>query len=159
MSVDPDLAETGQPFAYAGDDPVNEGDPSGMLLVGPGGAGTVAYFNCGQVNSGSEMSFSTAKRSQCLFYSFLEHGYSEFAAAAVVGNLFVESGGIDSGGPLPNTTGDPMLSWQATGAGCGLATSLPAKESADQIAVGCINVGIAQWGVPYPQFVSNPRVA
>ena len=30
MSVDPDLAETDQPYAYAGDDPVNEGDPSGL---------------------------------------------------------------------------------------------------------------------------------
>jgi hypothetical protein len=29
MSVDPDLAETDQPYAYAGDDPVNESDPSG----------------------------------------------------------------------------------------------------------------------------------
>jgi hypothetical protein len=29
MSVDPDLAETDQPYAYASDDPVNEGDPSG----------------------------------------------------------------------------------------------------------------------------------
>jgi Putative amidase domain len=31
MSVDPDLAETDQPYAYAGDDPVNEADLSGML--------------------------------------------------------------------------------------------------------------------------------
>ena len=31
MSVDPDLAETDQPYAYAGDDPVNETDPSGLF--------------------------------------------------------------------------------------------------------------------------------
>jgi hypothetical protein len=31
MTVDPELAETGQPYAFAGDDPVNETDPSGML--------------------------------------------------------------------------------------------------------------------------------
>jgi hypothetical protein len=30
MSVDPALAQTDQPYAYAGDDPVNEGDPSGL---------------------------------------------------------------------------------------------------------------------------------
>jgi len=30
MSVDPDLAETDQPYAYAGDDPVNTSDPSGL---------------------------------------------------------------------------------------------------------------------------------
>ncbi len=29
MSVDPDLAETDQSYAYAGDDPVNEADPTG----------------------------------------------------------------------------------------------------------------------------------
>jgi RHS repeat-associated protein len=30
LSVDPLVAETGQPFAYAGDDPVNASDPSGL---------------------------------------------------------------------------------------------------------------------------------
>jgi hypothetical protein len=29
MSVDPELAETDQPYAYASDDPVNEADPTG----------------------------------------------------------------------------------------------------------------------------------
>jgi hypothetical protein len=32
-SVDPDLAQTGQPYSYAGDDPVNEGDPSDALEI------------------------------------------------------------------------------------------------------------------------------
>ena len=155
---DPAFASTDTAYTYAGDEPVNEVDPNGMLLVGPGGAGTVAYFNCGQVSSGSEMSFSTARRSQCLFYSFVEHGYSEYAAAAVVGNIYVESSGIDSGGPLPNTTGDPMLAWQATGAGCGLTTNLSARQSAEEIAANCMNVGIAQWGLG-PGYSSNPRVA
>jgi hypothetical protein len=35
MSVDPDLAETDQAYAYAGDDPVNEDDPSGLAPCGP----------------------------------------------------------------------------------------------------------------------------
>jgi hypothetical protein len=35
MSVDPDLADTDQPYAYAGDDPVNEGDPLGDASTGP----------------------------------------------------------------------------------------------------------------------------
>jgi hypothetical protein len=34
LSVDPDLAETAQPYTYAGDDPVNMRDPSGNLTVG-----------------------------------------------------------------------------------------------------------------------------
>jgi RHS repeat-associated protein len=44
-SVDPALAETGQPYAYAGDDPVNEGDPSGLR---------VCFFGIACVGGGTE---------------------------------------------------------------------------------------------------------
>ncbi len=45
MSVDPDLAETDQPYAYAGDDPVNNSDPSGQLLVtGNGDGASLCYI-------------------------------------------------------------------------------------------------------------------
>lgn len=37
LSVDPVVSLTGQPYAYAGDDPVTESDPTGMLAVGSGG--------------------------------------------------------------------------------------------------------------------------
>jgi hypothetical protein len=33
LTVDPDLVETGQPFAYAGDDPVNDRDPMGLKQI------------------------------------------------------------------------------------------------------------------------------
>ena len=33
--MDPDLAETDQPYAYAGDDPVNEADPTGLATQFP----------------------------------------------------------------------------------------------------------------------------
>jgi hypothetical protein len=37
ISVDPDVAETGQPYAFTGDDPVNKSDPSGLMVnQGPG---------------------------------------------------------------------------------------------------------------------------
>ena len=29
-TIDPDVASTGQPYTYAGDDPVNEWDPDGL---------------------------------------------------------------------------------------------------------------------------------
>lgn len=35
MSVDPKVAETGEPYGYAGDDPVSAGDPSGLSIDGP----------------------------------------------------------------------------------------------------------------------------
>jgi hypothetical protein len=37
LSVDPDVAQTGQPYAFTGDDPVNRTDPQGLLTSGPGG--------------------------------------------------------------------------------------------------------------------------
>jgi RHS repeat-associated protein len=37
LSVDPDLVDTGQPYAFTGDDPLNETDPLGMMVdQGPG---------------------------------------------------------------------------------------------------------------------------
>ena len=45
MSVDPDVAETGQPYAFVQDDPVNASDPSGDLFCQSGGTcGTRQYF-------------------------------------------------------------------------------------------------------------------
>ena len=41
MSVDPELAETGQPYAYAADDPVNATDPTGRLTAGICGSLTI----------------------------------------------------------------------------------------------------------------------
>jgi RHS repeat-associated protein len=38
LSVDPDVAETGQPYAFTGDDPLNETDPLGKMVTGPQGA-------------------------------------------------------------------------------------------------------------------------
>lgn len=35
LSVDPLVAQTGLPYSYAGDNPVNEGDPSGLLSPFP----------------------------------------------------------------------------------------------------------------------------
>jgi RHS repeat-associated protein len=35
VSLDPDLAESGQPYAYVGDDPADKTDPSGLLNLNP----------------------------------------------------------------------------------------------------------------------------
>jgi RHS repeat-associated protein len=147
ISVDPDVAETAQPYTYAADDSVNESDPTGLMLE-YGGVGALSYLACSVASSGSETDFSTARRSECLFTQFLEKGYSQYAAAAVVGNIYAESAGTDAGdgGPLPATESNPMLAAQAAGTGCGLSISLPTSENANQAAANCENVGIAQWG-------------
>jgi hypothetical protein len=36
LSVDPDVAETGQPYVFTGDDPVNGSDPLGLYITGGG---------------------------------------------------------------------------------------------------------------------------
>jgi RHS repeat-associated protein len=36
LSVDPDVAETGQPYAFTGDNPVNRKDPLGLYITGGG---------------------------------------------------------------------------------------------------------------------------
>lgn len=46
MSVDPDLADTDQPYAYAGDDPVNESDPSGDGVAKTHVVDRCVYFVC-----------------------------------------------------------------------------------------------------------------
>jgi hypothetical protein len=42
MSVDPDVAETGQPYAAFGDDPLNATDPLGLYLSGGDGGEIIA---------------------------------------------------------------------------------------------------------------------
>jgi hypothetical protein len=43
MSADPDVAETGVPYAYAGDDPVNASDPTGLHWYNPCNWGGVCH--------------------------------------------------------------------------------------------------------------------
>jgi RHS repeat-associated protein len=47
LSVDPDVAETGQPYAFTGDDPVNETDPLGLMGTCGGQVGTCEQSGTG----------------------------------------------------------------------------------------------------------------
>lgn len=65
LSVDPDVAETGQPYAFTGDDPLNATDPLGLVggcttdycgpdsgeIVGPSGRGCTENCNPGSPSS------------------------------------------------------------------------------------------------------------
>jgi RHS repeat-associated protein len=46
ISVDPDVASTGEPYAFAGADPVNGNDPSGLFESGPGGQRCIGASSC-----------------------------------------------------------------------------------------------------------------
>ena len=54
LSVDPDLSQTGQPYAYTGDDPLNATDPSGQRTVcGPDNCGSGPGSGVAQAPNGS----------------------------------------------------------------------------------------------------------
>jgi len=79
MSVDPDLAETDEPYAYAGGDPVNEDDPSGDNSCG-------SPANCDAIllqNANALVAFN--------YFLNTDH-FSGAQAAGFVGNFEVESG-------------------------------------------------------------------
>jgi hypothetical protein len=52
LSVDPDVAETGQPYAFTGDDPLNATDPLGNIATNQFGAGCGAVASdCGETTT------------------------------------------------------------------------------------------------------------
>jgi RHS repeat-associated protein len=64
LSVDPDLAETGQPYAFTGDDPINNTDPDGMSIYMTNGGGSDATlcspYGCGPTATNNEDAASAA---------------------------------------------------------------------------------------------------
>ena len=117
-SIDPDAVETGTPYAYAGDDPVNEGDPSGMDPC-VWADGSISGGGCS--HEGVDMSQLDGRQE----YSFIAfdslHGWNAIMAAAVVGNFTYESGGLldpsalEWGCSAPSPTcGIGIAQWSAT---------------------------------------------
>jgi RHS repeat-associated protein len=82
-SVDPDVAETGEPYVYAGDDPVNSGDPTGLFFNTPGGGP-----QCPPAGDPG----NTLGRAREAYDYFTASGMTPIEASALIGNLMVESG-------------------------------------------------------------------
>ncbi len=60
MTVDPDLAETDQPYQYAGGDPMNSSDPTGLGGYGKGGHTNPVTQACHQIYGESEQEMVSA---------------------------------------------------------------------------------------------------
>ena len=91
MSVDPDLAVTNQPYAYAGDDPVNEADPSGLYSYS-------YYWDLGWLGQpGNVFDFFLAHPKEVFPFStgrcstFYVNEKCEFRPEGTQDNLFVKS--------------------------------------------------------------------
>ncbi len=74
MTVDPRLSESGEPYSYASDNPVNVGDPSGEMIPGQGPR-------------------TLSEREKYLYDFFLGKGLKAAQVAGVIGDLLYESAG------------------------------------------------------------------
>jgi len=121
MSVDPDLAETDEPYAYAGDDPVNRSDPTGLI---PTTQNDCVVETFGKWCSGYLESTPSGNLNQIAFVDLQGFGLPRYEAAAFVGNFIVESqdwvrgedGVIDpTMVQVPNGPGTGIAQWSNPG--------------------------------------------
>lgn len=97
ISVDPLVAQTGQPYSYTGGDPVNGVDPSGMcpysLEVCPG----LPQYQYSPPTTialkGPSNLLTLASRVRYAYDYFTARGLDAYQTAGILGNLEYESGG------------------------------------------------------------------
>jgi len=113
MSVDPALAETNEPYAYADDDPVNESDPSGDASCGPG--------------AGPRKVFDTYPAQSPLFGTWTVTLYCGVAGKGDAG-----IGGYGYGHLLPHVAESKMPNWSYFNFFIGQTLKKPATVSYQQ---------------------------
>ncbi len=112
-SVDPDVAETGEPYAFAGDDPVNESDPSGLNAL----SGSAVGDGCN--NSNWSACQAAWKQAQFDIHALQNQLFPGFRWSSEV-----------------SSAGEGLLTGAATGAAAGCATGLLGA------GVGCVPLAI-----------------
>jgi len=128
---DPMLAQTDQAYVYAGDDPVNETDPSGECTGGPYcagggyGGGTSSSQPCSGSNGTATAILTSASSGQWdytggrarIAYDFFVQAVHQqpFQSAAIVGNLMQEDLRLDPGttSNLSGTLGYGIAQWSS----------------------------------------------
>jgi RHS repeat-associated protein len=80
LTVDPDVAETGQPYAYTGDDPVNAVDPTGLDTEG---YCVDVTLGIGVVNFGAAVCIVEANGNQQVGYTVTAHGSAGISSNAI----------------------------------------------------------------------------
>jgi hypothetical protein len=127
LTVDPLVDETGQPYAYTGDDPVNASDPTGHCVstpfgcIGPGPAngisgtvGSIVNGVSGAAKEGAHLTIDAVTDP-----SYLEYWGGLDLNGAIhwgLGSAFV-SVGCD----IANVIGAPLVPFQAQGLGVDVA--------------------------------------
>ncbi|HTW09474.1 MAG TPA: phage tail tip lysozyme, partial [Acidimicrobiales bacterium] len=84
---DPAFASTDTAYAYAGDDPVNESDPSGEVPLPP-----ISCWENSNCNVNANLSQLDGRQEYAFLSFLLLDNWTPIMAAAVVGNLTYESG-------------------------------------------------------------------
>lgn len=137
MSVDPMLSATGAPYVYAGDNPLNSGDPTGLCNANPFSEGFWTEGNCI-----SESSLNPVPYYEKEIESY-ENGCGYFASVA----HGIEGAILGTASLLPIDDAELRVSaW--------LQTKFPwlTKQATDWIAKD----SVAKWGEPgWPAFIKS----
>jgi len=102
LTVDPMVAETQQPYYYAGDDPVNNSDPTGRATSGKHGTSSVAGSPCARTALGTTKVETLAGIADILsYYPTGVDGYSQqelggflYEAAITNAQIFAAASGM-----------------------------------------------------------------
>jgi RHS repeat-associated protein len=172
ISVDPLESETGQPYAYAGDDPVNKEDPSGLYIMGPDGQSCSGY-GCGVQATTTEQDDTTdyestasppnvntsVGREQYIFNNLVENGLTWEQTSAVLGNLLQENSALDASGPSGLGGGFGIEQWSPGSSLIGLQNWAELAGVADTNFQEQVYYLYAEITVPSQlKYVANPSV-
>jgi RHS repeat-associated protein len=132
LSVDPDVAETGQPYAFTGDDPLNETDPLGLKGCG-------ANIFCYLGSAYSKTNHGARRVAKAVEHSSVEHdlvdipqdaSYLSYWATYVTIEKAKELGSHVPGGTVAaEIVTAPLVPIEAAGLGGQSAGSLAKGES------------------------------
>jgi hypothetical protein len=94
ISVDPDVASTGAPYAFVGSDPVNASDPTGMFFTGDGGqtagvssaGNTVDNSDNAAIQSSGDQNVVTVESDQAAYNAQVKSFLTRWHDAAAAGN-------------------------------------------------------------------------
>jgi len=177
LSVDPLIGATGEPYGYAGDNPVNSADPAGLVASGPGCNGdpgkpaappnaTAVKPGDPVVNPNNPVTLSDVPIVASRNVPSQESGWAKFGKWLVpvsVGVVFaVTAGPALAAIPvaiLGETVGAEIIGSLASGAVQGVFETLFSSPPGQKIEAGDLGVGAVCGSVPSAAFSGLSRAA